>query len=97
MDWNSIWLPTATAIGLALLHSLWIGAIIYALVRTCLPFLPGAGARHNLAYGALVLLAAGFLVAFYRNFEYLAVCENIAGTSISLADLSLEFTASSSE
>ncbi len=97
MDFNTLWLPTATAFGLALLHSLWIGAIIYALVRTCLPLLPSAGARHNLAYGGLLLLAVGFMTAFYRNFDYTPVCEDVAGASISLVDLGINLAAAPAE
>lgn len=93
MDWNTLWLPTATALGLALLHSIWIGALTYALVSTLLPFLRNAGHRHNLAYLGLLTLAVGFFVAFYQNFEYATVCENLEVTSISLSDLGLSLSA----
>ena len=93
MDWNTLWLPTATALGLALLHSIWIGALIYSLVRTLLPFLRSANHRHNLAYSGLLLLAAGFVLAFYQNFSYQAVCENLAASSIPLLDTNLNFAA----
>ncbi|MEM1359173.1 MAG: M56 family metallopeptidase, partial [Bacteroidota bacterium] len=97
MDWNTLWLPTATAFGLALLHSLWIGALIYAAVQTLLPVMRTAGQRHNLAYLGLLGLATGFAVAFYQNFNYTPVCENLTATSISLAELGLNLTGSAPE
>lgn len=97
MDWNNLWLPTATALGLGLLHSIWIGALIYALVRTMLPFLRSAGQRHNLAYLGLVALAGGFIAAFYQNSEYSTVCENLGATSISLNDFGLSLSAAAPE
>lgn len=92
MDLSTLLLPTATAFGLALLHSLWIGALVYALIRTVLPALRSAGARHNLAYGGLLAIGAGFAVAFYRNFDYAPICENLIASSASFSDIGLNFT-----
>lgn len=97
MDLNTLWLPTATALGLALLHSIWIGALIYALVKTFSPFLSKAGHRHNLAYLGLLGLTAGFLASFYQNFDYSPVCENLLATSISITDLRLDLTLTAPE
>lgn len=93
MDWNTLLLPTATAFGIALLHSLWIGALIYALVRTALPLLRTPAARHHLAYGGLLALALSFVVAFYRNFDAAPVCENLLATTINLSDFATAITA----
>ncbi|MTB50127.1 M56 family metallopeptidase [Lewinella sp. W8] len=74
MDWTSTLLPMATAFGMALLHSLWIGALLYCVVRTILPFLPGPGARHNLAYLALLGLGASFVVSLFYLYEPVVEC-----------------------
>ena len=86
MDWNFL-LPSATAFGLALLHSSWIGALAYVLVRAGAPLLPSPGARYRLAYAGLLALGAGFLVAFYRNYDASPVCENLLVGSVSLTEL----------
>jgi len=93
MDWNTLLLPSATAFGLALLHSLWIGALVYGIVRTALPLLRKPALRHHLAYGGLLTLGLGFAVAFYRNFDASPVCENILVATTSLSDFSMLFSA----
>ncbi|MEM6771639.1 MAG: M56 family metallopeptidase, partial [Bacteroidota bacterium] len=45
----------------------------------------------------LLGLATGFAVAFYQNFNYTPVCENLTATSISLAELGLNLTGSAPE
>jgi hypothetical protein len=45
-------LPFATAFGLALFHSLWVGGVLYIAVRAVFPLFRTPAARHNLAYGA---------------------------------------------
>ncbi|MEO0732951.1 MAG: M56 family metallopeptidase [Bacteroidota bacterium] len=82
MDLTTTLLPYATAFGLAILHSLWIGALLYTSVRALLPLLPGPVARHHLAYGALLLLAGGFAAAFYLNYDASPACENLAAVAI---------------
>ncbi len=77
-------LPLATAFGLALLHSLWIGAVLYVVVRALLPLLGGPAARHNLAYGALLATFAGFVYAFYHVYDPAPVCENLLVAGMSL-------------
>ncbi|MEM9929045.1 MAG: M56 family metallopeptidase, partial [Bacteroidota bacterium] len=84
MDLTSL-LPIATAFGLALMHSLWIGAVLYVGVRALLPLLPGPNARHNLAYGALVGLAAAFIYTVYLVYDPNPVCENVVAGQLPLA------------
>lgn len=91
MDWTTFLLPSATAFGLALLHSLWIGALIYFVVRSAEPLLRSPAARHNLAYAGLLALGAGFILAFHRNFSASPVCENLAATTINLSDFGAIF------
>jgi TonB-dependent SusC/RagA subfamily outer membrane receptor len=74
MDWTATLLPMATAFGMALMHSLWIGALLYCLVRTVLPFLSGPGARHNVAYLALLGLGAGFVASLFLLYEPVVEC-----------------------
>ncbi|NJC26479.1 M56 family metallopeptidase [Neolewinella antarctica] len=77
MDWTTSLLPLATAFGFALLHTLWMGTLLYALVRTVAPFLPSANAKYFLGYAALWALAAGFGYALYDGYYVAPVCENI--------------------
>ncbi|MEL7163534.1 MAG: M56 family metallopeptidase, partial [Bacteroidota bacterium] len=50
--------------------------------RALLPLLSGPAARHHLAYGALLLLAGGFAVAFYLNYDASPACENLATVAV---------------
>ena len=92
MDWNALLYPTATAFGMALVHSVWIGVLIYCLVRTLLPLLPSSAARHHLAYAGLLTLGVAFAVVFYRYFDPAPLCENLGVTTLNLADLGQYFT-----
>lgn len=78
MDWTTTLLPYATAFGLALLHSLWIGIFLYTTVKALWPLLPGPTARHHLAYGALLLMGVAFGLTLYLNYDPTPVCENLA-------------------
>lgn len=94
MDWTTTLLPLATAFGLALLHSLWIGALIYCVVRTVLPFLPSPGARHNLAYLALLGLGGSFLASLFFLYEPIAECaEEAVATGLFIVTPTLPETA----
>jgi bla regulator protein BlaR1 len=59
------------AIGWSILHSLWQGAIIYAILFIVLMAMPKMTARlkHNLAFGALFLIFASFCITFFSKFE----------------------------
>lgn len=59
------------AIGWSILHSLWQGAIIYALLFVALMAWPRMNARlkHNLAFGSLFLIFASFCFTFFSVFE----------------------------
>ncbi|TXF89716.1 hypothetical protein FUA23_09720 [Neolewinella aurantiaca] len=70
-------LPYATAFGLALFHSLWIGGILYVAVRALFPLLGSPAARHNLAYGALLTLTAAFAYSAFYLYDATPVCENL--------------------
>lgn len=60
------------AIGWSILHSLWQGAIIYALLFLVLMVWPKMSARikHNLAFGSLFLIFASFCFTFGSIFEW---------------------------
>ncbi len=59
------------ALGWSIFHSLWQGAIIYALLFAILMALPkmSSKVKHNLAFGALLLMLTGFCFTFYSIFE----------------------------
>jgi len=59
------------AIGWSILHSLWQGAIIYAILFIALMAWPKTNARlkHNLAFGSLVLMFISFCITFISLFE----------------------------
>lgn len=82
-------LAFATAFGLALVHSLWIGALLFTTVRALLPFLPGPTARYKLAYGVLLLLGSAFVATFAMVYDPKPVCENLLVTGTSLPIISL--------
>jgi bla regulator protein BlaR1 len=60
------------AIGWSILHSLWQGAIIYALLFVILMAWPkmSAKVKHNLAFGSLFLIFASFCFTFFSVFEW---------------------------
>ena len=79
---TSTLLPFAIALGFALLHSLWIGTVLFVLVRALLPLLGDPAVRHHLAYGALLATFTGFTFSFYYVYDPAPVCENLlAGLS----------------
>lgn len=59
------------ALGWSIFHSLWQGAILYALLFAVLMTLPKLSAKlkHNLAFGSLLLMFASFCFTFYSVFE----------------------------
>jgi len=75
-------LTIATAFGLALFHSLWIGAVLYAAVRALYPLLKTPAARHHLAYGALLALVSAFGLTAYFLYDPNPVCENLVATAL---------------
>jgi len=81
MDLPNTLIPLATAFGVALIHSCWIGALLYVVVRAVFPLLPSASARHHLAYGALLTLAATFGYTLYMVYDPTPVCENLLITT----------------
>ena len=77
MTFSPTLLPLATAFGLALLHSLWIGLFLYCCLRSVLPFLTAPRARHHAAFAALLVFTAGFGYAVYANYDAGRICENL--------------------
>ncbi len=75
-------LPLATAFGLALFHSLWIGGLLYVAVRAIFPLLNTPAARHHLAFGALLALSAAFGISVYYLYDPNPVCENLLATAL---------------
>ena len=59
------------ATGWSILHSLWQGAIIYALLFAVMMALPKTSAKvkHNLAFGSLLLMFLSFCITFFWVFE----------------------------
>jgi bla regulator protein BlaR1 len=59
------------ALGWSIFHSLWQGAVIYVLLFILMMALPKLSAKlkHNLAFGALLLMFASFCFTFSTVFE----------------------------
>lgn len=89
MELTTTLLPFATAFGLALLHSLWIGAVLYVGVKALFPLLSTPATRHNVAYSALLALTAAFGFTFYYVYDPSPVCENLLVAGQSLGGLQL--------
>ncbi|SMD08664.1 M56 family metallopeptidase [Pedobacter africanus] len=60
------------AIGWSIFHSLWQAAIIYGILLAVVSLFPNLTARfkHNLAYGAMCLMFAGFCITFCTVFKW---------------------------
>ncbi|WP_020567548.1 M56 family metallopeptidase [Neolewinella persica] len=89
MELTTTLLPFATAFGLALLHSLWIGAVLFVGVKALFPLLSSPAARHNVSYGALLVLTATFGLTFYFVYDPEPLCENLLAGGQSLSGLQL--------
>ncbi|SFH16387.1 Signal transducer regulating beta-lactamase production, contains metallopeptidase domain [Pedobacter insulae] len=59
------------ALGWSIFHSLWQGALIYALLFVILMAIPKLNAKlkHNLAFGSMLLMFGSFCFTFYSTFE----------------------------
>ncbi len=59
------------AIGWSIVHSLWQGAVVYAILFIVLMAWPKLSARlkHNLAFGSLFLIFTSFCFTFFSVFE----------------------------
>ncbi|WP_316814132.1 M56 family metallopeptidase [Pedobacter heparinus] len=59
------------AIGWSIFHSLWQAAIIYGVLLLLVAVFPKMTAKlkHNLAYGAICLMFAGFSITFFSIFK----------------------------
>ncbi|OAV44591.1 M56 family metallopeptidase [Lewinella sp. 4G2] len=76
-DLTTTLLPLASAFGFTLLHSCWIGLLVYVLVRTIAPLLPTASGRYFLAYVGLLTVGFGSAYAFYDTYYVAPICENL--------------------
>nr|WP_121273788.1 M56 family metallopeptidase [Pedobacter schmidteae] len=74
------------AIGWSILHSLWQGAIIYGLLLLLVMALPKLQSKlkHNLAYGAICLIFACFVITFFSIFK-IPVAGSTPGTNLTLS------------
>lgn len=63
--------PMLQALGMAILHSFWQGALIYFLVKVISSFVPEykSGTRYSMAYGALSILFFSFLFSFFTEWQ----------------------------
>ncbi|WP_285058379.1 M56 family metallopeptidase [Pedobacter ginsengisoli] len=59
------------ATGWSIFHSLWQGAIIYAILMLVVAAVPkmNAKVKHNLAYSAMCLMFMGFCITFFSIFN----------------------------
>ena len=64
-----------TALGMGLLHSLWIGLLAYLGVRLLSPLLSSAGARYRLAYGGLWFVVLSSVAAGWLSYGEPSVCD----------------------
>src|SRR4051812_6193622 len=76
------------ALGWSIVHSLWQGAIIYAILFVVFMAWPKLSAKlkHNLALGGLFLMFTSFCVTFFSIFE-------IPSAGGAIANISLNTTA----
>lgn len=79
------------AIGWSIVHSLWQGAVIYAVLFAILMIRPKMSARlkHNLSFGALFLIFASFCFTFSSVFEWPSKAQ-VAVKSIELNQLAYQ-------
>jgi len=59
------------AVGWSIFHSLWQGAVVYALLLLTLSLLPKRSARlkHNMAYAAMCITFVGFCITLFSLFK----------------------------
>lgn len=76
------------AIGWSIIHSLWQGAIIYAILFTAFLIWPRMTSRlkHNLAFGSLCLTFSTFCYTLFSLFE-IPITGNFKSISINPSDL----------
>lgn len=76
------------ATGWSIFHSIWQGAIIYALLLFAVNLFPRMQSRskHNVAYGSLVLLFLVFAITFVSIFELPRADVQIGSSSTEIAN-----------
>ncbi len=75
--------PLLQALGLAMLHSLGQGFVIFLLLKIVLPFIPGSRAnlRYLVSYAALAVLFAGFTYTFFSEWQAVQQFNTQAGVA----------------
>jgi bla regulator protein BlaR1 len=68
---EAVWNTVIRAIGWSIFHSLWQGAVLYAILFLLMAGLPKLSSRnrHNLAFGGICLLFLAFCVTFVSFLE----------------------------
>ena len=74
------------ATGWSLFHSLWQGALIYAILLLAINTFPKltAKSKHNLAYGSLMTMFLTFILTFLTIFRLPALAAQSKGSTVSM-------------
>ncbi|RQO71654.1 peptidase M56 [Pedobacter sp. KBW06] len=81
------------ATGWSIFHSLWQGAIIYAILFLTVLVLPKLRSqlKHNLAYGAMCLIFVSFCVTFFSIFKLPVANGSTAGAELQISAVYYEY------
>jgi beta-lactamase regulating signal transducer with metallopeptidase domain len=76
------------ATGWSIFHSLWQGAIIYAILMLIVAAVPrmNAKVKHNLAYSAMCFMFTGFCITFFSIFNIPDQAELIQPSQVAAAE-----------
>jgi bla regulator protein BlaR1 len=87
------------ATGWSIFHSLWQAAIIYGILLAVAALFPRMTAKlkHNLAYGAMCLMFAGFSITFFSVFSWPVSEEHAPVTNASHGIIDGQYAAGLSE
>ncbi|RZK26771.1 MAG: peptidase M56 [Flavobacterium sp.] len=74
------------ATGWSIFHSLWQGAVIYAILLLAVNTFPKltAKSKHNLAYGSLMTMFVTFILTFLTIFRLPALAAQSKGSTVSM-------------
>jgi TonB family protein len=80
----SSWMPLDAGrdLGWTLIHFLWQGALLAALLQTMLPLCRSATSRHNWALATLAMMALAPVVTFLSIHDFATVGTGIAGPPV---------------
>lgn len=81
------------ATGWSIFHSLWQGAIIYAILFLTVMALPKLRSqlKHNLAYGAMCLIFVSFCITFFSIFKLPVSNGSAAGAELHISAVYYEY------